>query len=832
MTSSASATADWEQLEDRFYRKILLYSELFGEDRDLDDYIIAGAPYSGAIALYRNEAKLQENRGSAQTKPSIEIYSSAGRLIHRIFYDKGSIRGLGWSEDEKLLVIAEDGMVRCYSDLQGDFTQFSLGHGAELVRVKEVRFWATGFVALLRTNRLVAVSRYDEPRPRFLADPSPHVEDSLIHSWALIPPAYTLSRHVEVLLSTGQTIIVLDPTDAQDQDLQSGPFTHISVSPNGRYVALYTTEGKLWVIKADFQDKLSEYDSGMGSVMLPRAVEWCGNDSVVIAWDDEVHMVGPKGEALKYYYESRVHLIPDIDGVRLITAEKCELLQKVPDVTEEIFKIGATSPASILLDAVDQLERKSPKADDNIQLIRMHLTEAVDACIKAAGHEFSVYWQKQLLKAASFGKSVPALYSSDDFVDMCETLRVLNAVRFFEVGMPITYEQFIRLTPEKLIQRLVNRQQHLLALRVSEHLRLPTDRIYIHWACMKVRMSSDDEDTICRMVVAKLNGKRGISFEEIARTAYDEGRGRLATQLLNYEPQAGRQVPLLLNMEEDEIALDKAIESGDTDLVFYVLLHLKKKHPLAGFFRIINDRPFAAALVESSARETDLELLKDFYYQDDRRADGAHVILRESLEAKDLQLKQEKLKVAQKLLSDSKDHVLEAKALEESAKLLHMQETFERELQERFMGISVNETIFRLIRTGYSSRAVKVKNEFRVPEKRYWWLRLRALVAKRDWSEIEEWGKTKKSPIGWEPFFNECLAAGNTKIAAGFVTKCTALPYQERIDMYMRCGLVLRAAEEASKAKDLSALEALRGKAMGRDQVEVERLITILKGGK
>lgn len=43
-------------------------------------------------------------------------------------WDKGSIRGLGWSEDEKLLVITADGTVRCYYDLQGDFTQFSLGN--------------------------------------------------------------------------------------------------------------------------------------------------------------------------------------------------------------------------------------------------------------------------------------------------------------------------------------------------------------------------------------------------------------------------------------------------------------------------------------------------------------------------------------------------------------------------------------------------------------------------------------------------------------------------------------------------------------------------------
>lgn len=51
MTSSSapSATADWERLEDRFYRRILLYSGLFADDRDLNHYLIAGAPYSGAI---------------------------------------------------------------------------------------------------------------------------------------------------------------------------------------------------------------------------------------------------------------------------------------------------------------------------------------------------------------------------------------------------------------------------------------------------------------------------------------------------------------------------------------------------------------------------------------------------------------------------------------------------------------------------------------------------------------------------------------------------------------------------------------------------------------
>jgi hypothetical protein len=42
--------------------------------------------------------------------------------------------------DEKLLVITNDGTVRCYYGLQDDFTQFSLGNGAEEAGVNSCRY--------------------------------------------------------------------------------------------------------------------------------------------------------------------------------------------------------------------------------------------------------------------------------------------------------------------------------------------------------------------------------------------------------------------------------------------------------------------------------------------------------------------------------------------------------------------------------------------------------------------------------------------------------------------------------------------------------------------
>ncbi|ROT38451.1 vacuolar protein sorting-associated protein [Sodiomyces alkalinus F11] len=812
--------AGWDSVGEKWFRKTQLYTEVFDQDVDLDNYIVAGAPYGGALALHRDESKIQAFRAQQSSKPSIDIYSYAGKQLKAIPWDKGSIKGLGWTEDERLLVVTTDGTVRVY-DLQGDFTQFSLGNGADNYGVHSCRFYDHGMVALLTNHALVSVTSYTEPRPKLLASPP----DGEIHSWAVIPPAYTLSRSVEVLLSIGQTIYVVDPTECEDRFLDIGPFSHVSVSPDGACAALYTQSGTAHVIASDFQQRFIEYSSQ--SKIPPKYVEWCGRDAV-IAWEDEVHLIGPDNASATFFYDGRVHVISEHDGARFITNDVCEFLERVPRATEEVFGAKTeSSPASILLDAVHQLEMQSPKAEDCIQLIRPNLTEAVDTCVNAAGREWSVHWQKQLLKAASFGKSVLDIYNSDDFVDMCETLRVLNAVRFYEVGLPLSFAQYQRLAPDGLLQRLLSRHEYLLALKIAGYLHLPTDRIYVHWACAKVRAGTDDETTICRTIVDRLSGKPGISFEEIARAAYDEGRGRLATELLNHEPRGGRQVPLLLSMEEDELALDKAVESGDSDLMYTVLLEMKKKLPLAAFFRVINARPAATALVEASAaREADNALLKDLYYQDDRRVEGADVFVREAMRQPDARTAGDKLALAARILADAKEAALEVRALKEAAALLRLQEALDRDLTEPFTGLSVNDTMFKLIRLGYHGRAKKIQSEFKVPEKVACWIRLRALVAKRDWAEIEDVAKSKKSPIGWEPYYNLTLQAGNPRLAAIFIPKCTGLEPGETVTMYEKCGMRVKAAEEAVRLKDADAWTRLL-EAAGRNSQEgreIERL--------
>jgi len=52
---------------------------------------------------------------------------------------------------------------------------------------------------------------------------------------------------------------------------------------------------------------------------------------------------------------------------------------------------------------------------------------------------------------------------------------------------------------------------------------------------------------------------------------------------MDYEPRAREQVPLLQKMGQDVPTLLKALESGDTDLIYDVLFHMRSKMQMGDF---------------------------------------------------------------------------------------------------------------------------------------------------------------------------------------------------------------------------------------------------------
>jgi hypothetical protein len=113
------------------------------------------------------------------------------------------------------------------------------------------------------------------------------------------------------------------------------------------------------------------------------------------------------------------------------------------DSTEAIFRTGSKADACTLYEAFEAFEKNSPQSDELIRSLGEKLTDAVDKVVDAASLEFDMQRQKSLLHAASLGKAFRDFYPSDKFVEVCKTLRILNQVRDYRIGMPLTVRTYL-----------------------------------------------------------------------------------------------------------------------------------------------------------------------------------------------------------------------------------------------------------------------------------------------------------------------------------------------------------------------------------------------------
>lgn len=89
---------------------------------------------------------------------------------HFVQWDQGKIVRFGWTFDERLAVLNEEGVYRVY-DLQGDYQQFSLGSEAGETGIIDARFHENGLVAMTGGLTILEVKGWEGGKPLVLANP-------------------------------------------------------------------------------------------------------------------------------------------------------------------------------------------------------------------------------------------------------------------------------------------------------------------------------------------------------------------------------------------------------------------------------------------------------------------------------------------------------------------------------------------------------------------------------------------------------------------------------------------------------------------------------------
>ncbi len=527
--------------------------------------LTAVAPCGGPIAML------------SPPPPRVWIFSQAGRLISDFApATTTTIVALGWTYQERLLTVALDGTL-VLRTMQGDVVAEehlfeSLPGGRDPVLVDRAEVYSDGAVTLLTDGQLLVACKtaFDEDGQLAHHTPNRHMSiysipwrRGLAAVTAMVvrqPSKFQSGGEVEVVIATDDCAVVAVGRKGVKSRLvdppPDAPAIQLAASSNGKFLALFTAGGMLAVTGSDFQTKVLDFDTSTQTP--PTQLVWCGEDCVVLHWPGlGVLLVGPYGDWGRIQYPASNHLLlfPELDCCRVLTEKGgLQLLRRVLPAIAAVASLGSTDPAAMLVDMVEASVDGDPKADESIRTMAPEqLTQAVMNCLSAACQEMEdANRQKQLLHAASHGKSFLQDFNSDIFVSACREIRVLHTIRNRHgqgADLPLTYTEFEACGAHSLIARLTSRRMHLLAFSVSQYLQQPgAVKAIVVCDWVKCHLSSRDHELLSDLTLRneiclrmELCG-RGLSYIDITRVAIAADRRSLAVLLLESEPLACNQV--------------------------------------------------------------------------------------------------------------------------------------------------------------------------------------------------------------------------------------------------------------------------------------------------
>ncbi|WFD43366.1 Vacuolar protein sorting-associated protein 16 [Malassezia psittaci] len=855
--------AEWHALGYAFYRRTIEY-EMVWPMQKLDEYWLASSQDGGMIALLRDPTQFVAVGEMGSIERRIKIYTGAGQLLETIpvchdltQWDNANVIRLGFTWRDELVVVTDEGQVKLFAILNPNqkasgwmnatpstsYINLNLGQSAAEIGVASAEVLPHCVYAMLRDGSIaqlffagvdenfqtdsIWLSATETIAPKqFDAIPG---DPTSITAWGVCAASKT------VLVSTHANLYTLKDGSYKSMAID-GPLDVICPSPNGKLLALIfdkklrvmtvdaLRELRSWsiadsdqyhtcepikpvlppLIRPNFHTRISG-KGGIGGTGIAR-IAWCGDDTVVLAWRDSISIVGPVDEPLSLEVPGMTHIFGHTHGLQMVHTEAHEFLNRVEAESEAVLRPGSTDVAAILLEASQLAQSNDPRAYEMIQALRINLQTAIQVCISAASQAWDVHTQQRLLKAALFGKTFLDEYDTSSYLEVARTLRVLNAVRDYRVGIPAHYSDMTPDGVSRLLYELCMRHMHHTAARICEYLSIRPDNVLKHWARAKIIFAKNNSAQLAEQIIARFEKAQALDFAEIALIAWQSGHPKLATLLLDHETRAVEQVPLLLHMQENTLALQRAVESGDSDLIYYTMFQLQQRMSRGDFFRVLQTRfeapaidipsrtvglrpacdavyqNLATTLLERYAQEQDQELLHDLYFLDDNSSAQALLCVKQApMDPSRYADRVDSLRKAAQFFGNDREHTQDAKLSMEAVSLLGFQAGLDTELAnmniripcKTLVGLPLVRTIEICIQHGLNRRADRLKNEHKVPERLFFATKVHAYISVQDWANLANC-VGKRPPGGFTPIVSALINANYLQEACRYARMAAA----------------------------------------------------------
>ncbi len=257
--------------------------------------------------------------------------------------------------------------------------------------------YTTGIVVLTLKKKFVVVKDvYEQKLQQFPDIPGSSVD---FESWTII----STEKKCSVLVTKGSNIYQLSLGGAVQLVLSNFPvqfnfIDKIAVSFTSSHIALATDNGYILIFNSDLTRLIHKFESNIK--LPPEHLVWVSNQAVVAYWDCllliPINSEVTQNQTELYGYSTPLFFGQEMDGLRILTADKNEFLQVVPRSLKDVFGIAAFESSSTLYEAsIAFYEDRNQRAEEYIRSIKEKgvLEEAISNCIEAAPHEFQTKYQ-------------------------------------------------------------------------------------------------------------------------------------------------------------------------------------------------------------------------------------------------------------------------------------------------------------------------------------------------------------------------------------------------------------------------------------------------------
>ena len=723
--------------------------------------------HGGLVAFVKDESKLLLQLGVPEAKERVHICTLSGNLVENLelqgVSNRHRILHVGWTGDERLLVVTDRGWTYVYSDVgsgHSSCVEFSLGTACEQEGLEEVRVFSTGVCARTRENHFWVVGDVETQMPFRLADPD--VPGATVHCFDAIP---SLGGELEIVVAVGSDLAIVDARQSLKFATGLGPFVHVASSPNGLMVAAVNCHDIIYIFhNENILVEISVEEAAMGedesSFQMPSGaptlLAWCGVDAVVAHWEDtsSTVLVDVDGACTWMNMGDLVTISPELDGAVFLRHGGVQFCRLVPQDVVNVLEPGSVRPGALLHDARELLGKEDVRSASELLAIvdQGELEEAVQTCLNAAGFELSVSRQQSLISAACFGMAFAPLACHDTkyrhkrgtkVVELARSLRVLDALRQPHIGLPLTLVQLGSLGLSRILQRLCTLGHFLLALNICESMGHPPQTILLEWGKRKISVTPSNvaDKNLFDMLVENLNAYSEVPWSNIAKYALKLGRKYLASMLIDLDTAVKRQIPLLLQTGGLEDAVRKSSFEGDPDTIFQVIKQggpdvrtmlleysTGKYQGVEAILKEIERMRGHAFYLEYLAQVRDHDRLALFH---SRQGPASANVSPSASSWNHAKIQLESVEEAKK------DGKLLSSACVAALRLQHIQSGLEASSgRDIFLGHSVAGTVRQCILFGLTNDAKKIAKEFKMSDRQFAMISLDAMCRAKDWVAV------------------------------------------------------------------------------------------------